>query len=131
MLHTMLRVGNLEKSIEFYTEILGMSILRQSENEEYKYTLVFVGYGEGCGSEIELTYNWGTDKYEQGKAFGHIALGTDDVYDACEKIKSAGGDVVRDAGPVMGGTTVIAFVKDPDGYLIELIQNSDTQQGVG
>jgi lactoylglutathione lyase len=123
LLHTMLRVGNLQRSIDFYTQVLGMKLLRKSENPEYKYTLAFVGYGSNPEhAEIELTYNWGTESYDHGTAFGHIALGVPDAYAACEKIRAAGGNVTRDAGPVKGGTTVIAFVTDPDGYKIELIQ---------
>ena len=119
----MLRVGNLQRSIDFYTQVLGMKLLRTSENPEYKYTLAFVGYGSNPDhAELELTYNWGVEHYEPGTAFGHIALGMSDVYGACEKIKAAGGQVTREAGPVKGGTTVIAFVTDPDGYKIELIQ---------
>ncbi|AQG97744.1 lactoylglutathione lyase [Burkholderia sp. KK1] len=123
LLHTMLRVGDLQRSIDFYTRILGMKVLRQSENPEYKYTLAFVGYGpETENSVLELTYNWGTDKYDLGTAYGHIALEVDDAADACERIRQAGGKVTREAGPVKGGTTVIAFVEDPDGYKVELIE---------
>ncbi len=123
LLHTMLRVGNLQRSIDFYTQVLGMKLLRTSENPEYKYSLAFVGYeGNPAQAEIELTYNWGTESYEMGTAYGHIALGVPDAYAACEKIKAAGGNVTREAGPVKGGSTVIAFVTDPDGYKIELIQ---------
>lgn len=120
----MLRVGNLQRSIDFYTQVLGMQLLRTSENPEYKYSLAFVGYdgGNPAQAEIELTYNWGTEHYDMGTAYGHIALGVPDAYAACEKIKAAGGNVTREAGPVKGGTTVIAFVTDPDGYKIELIQ---------
>ena len=122
-LHTMLRVGNLQRSIDFYTQVLGMKLLRTSENPDYKYTLAFVGYGSNPEhAEIELTYNWGVESYEAGTAFGHIALGVPDAYAACEAIKAAGGNVTREAGPVKGGNTVIAFVTDPDGYKIELIQ---------
>ena len=122
-LHTMLRVGNLQRSIDFYTEVLGMQLLRKTENPDYKYTLAFVGYGKNPEhAEIELTYNWGVDSYDLGNAFGHVALGVPDVYGACEKIKAAGGKVTREAGPVKGGSTVIAFVTDPDGYKIELIE---------
>lgn len=123
LLHTMLRVGDLQRSIDFYTRILGMKVLRQSENPEYKYTLAFVGYGpESENSVLELTYNWGTEKYDLGTAYGHIALEVDDAADACERIRQAGGKVTREAGPVKGGTTVIAFVEDPDGYKVELIE---------
>jgi lactoylglutathione lyase len=122
----MLRVGNLQRSIDFYTQVLGMQLLRTSENPDYKYTLAFIGYGKNPEhAEIELTYNWGVESYELGTAFGHIALGVADVYDACEKIKAAGGNVTREAGPVKGGRTVIAFVNDPDGYKIELIQSKE------
>jgi lactoylglutathione lyase len=126
LLHTMLRVGNLQRSINFYTQILGMTLNRTSENPEYKYSLAFVGYGPNPDhAEIELTYNWGVESYDLGTAYGHIALGVPDAYAACEKIKAAGGNVTREAGPVKGGTTVIAFVTDPDGYKIELIQRPD------
>ncbi len=123
LLHTMLRVGNLERSIDFYTQVLGMQLIRKTENPEYKYTLAFVGYGKNPEhAEIELTYNWGVDSYELGTAFGHLALGVPDVYAACEKIKAAGGNITRAPGPVKGGSSVIAFVTDPDGYKVELIQ---------
>ena len=123
ILHTMLRVGNLEKSIAFYTEVLGMKLLRQSENPEYKYTLAFVGYGdESSNAVLELTYNWGVDSYDLGSAFGHIALEVENVYQACDKIRAKGGVISREPGPVKGGTTEIAFVRDPDNYAIELIQ---------
>jgi lactoylglutathione lyase len=123
LLHTMLRVGDLQRSIDFYTRILGMKVLRQSENTEYKYTLAFVGYGdERENSVLELTYNWGVDKYDLGSAYGHIALEVDNAADACNRIREAGGKVSREAGPVKGGTTVIAFVEDPDGYKVELIE---------
>jgi lactoylglutathione lyase len=119
----MIRVGDLQRSIDFYTKVLGMQLLRTSENPEYKYTLAFVGYGNNPEhAEIELTYNWGTDRYEMGTAFGHIALGVEDVAAACARIKASGGNVTREAGPVKGGSTIIAFVTDPDGYKIELIQ---------
>ena len=118
-LHTMLRVGNLQRSIDFYTQVLGMRLIRQSENPEYKYTLAFLGYGTNPEhAEIELTYNWGVEQYELGTAFGHIALGVPDAYAACERIRAAGGNITREPGPVKGGTTVIAFVTDPDGYKI-------------
>ncbi|MFV0679723.1 lactoylglutathione lyase [Ottowia sp.] len=133
LLHTMLRVGDLDRSITFYTQVLGMQLLRRSENPEYQYSLAFVGYGGGNPSqaEIELTYNWGTTSYELGTAYGHIALGVPDAYAACERIKAAGGQVTREAGPVLGGSTVIAFVTDPDGYKIELIQRTDDDAGQG
>jgi lactoylglutathione lyase len=119
----MLRVGDLQRSIDFYTRILGMKVLRQSENTEYKYTLAFVGYGdESEHSVLELTYNWGVEKYEMGNAYGHIALEVDNAAEACDRIRNAGGRVTREAGPVKGGTTVIAFVEDPDGYKVELIE---------
>ena len=125
LLHTMLRVGNLARSIDFYTKVLGMTLNRSSENPSQKYSLAFVGYGPNAEhAEIELTYNWGVESYDMGSAFGHIALGVPDVYAACEKIKASGGNVTREAGPVKGGTTVIAFVTDPDGYKIELIERA-------
>jgi lactoylglutathione lyase len=119
----MLRVGDLQRSIDFYTNVLGMKLLRTTERPEQKYSLAFVGYGNNPEhAEIELTYNYGVPEYEMGTAFGHIALGVADVYASCNKIKAAGGNVTREAGPVKGGNTVIAFVTDPDGYKIELIQ---------
>lgn len=131
VLHTMLRVGDLDRSIEFYTNVMGMKLLRKNENSEYKYTLAFVGFGdESQGSVIELTYNWGTTEYEMGNAFGHIAIGVDDIYTTCDAIKNAGGNVTREPGPVKGGTTQIAFVKDPDNYMIELIQNKEASEGL-
>ena len=132
-LHTMLRVGNLQRSIHFYTQVLGMTLLRQSENPEYKYSLAFVGYegGNPGQAEIELTYNWGVESYELGTAYGHIALGVPDVAESVAKIRAAGGNVTREPGPVKGGTTVIAFVTDPDGYKIELIQRPALAGGVG
>lgn len=122
----MLRVGNLQRSIDFYTQVLGMTLLRKSENQEYQYSLAFLGFdgGNPAQAEIELTYNWGTESYDMGTAYGHIALGVPDAYAACDKIKAAGGNVTREAGPVKGGSTVIAFVTDPDGYKIELIQEN-------
>ncbi|WP_225084918.1 lactoylglutathione lyase [Pectobacterium colocasium] len=132
LLHTMLRVGDLQRSIDFYTQVLGMRVLRTSENTEYKYTLAFVGYTEESeGTVIELTYNWGVDSYDLGNAYGHIALGVDDVAATCERIRKAGGNVTREAGPVKGGTTVIAFIEDPDGYKIELIENAHAGNGIG
>ena len=123
ILHTMLRVGDLNRSIAFYTEVLGMKLLRTSDNPEYKYTLAFVGYhDEREGAVLELTYNYGVDSYELGNAFGHIALEVDDVYQACDLIRARGGVISREPGPVKGGTTEIAFVRDPDNYAIELIQ---------
>ncbi len=123
LLHTMLRVGNLQRAIDFYTQVLGMTLLRTTQNPEYKYTLAFVGYGSNPEhAELELTYNWGVDHYELGTAYGHIALAVPDAHAACERIRQAGGNVTREAGPVKGGSTVIAFVTDPDGYKIELIQ---------
>ena len=124
ILHTMLRVGQLERSIAFYTQVLGMSLLRRSDNPEYRYSLAFLGYegGNPAQAEIELTFNWDTEQYDLGTAYGHIAIGVPDAYAACAAIKAAGGQVTREAGPVKGGSTVIAFVTDPDGYKIELIQ---------
>jgi lactoylglutathione lyase len=123
LLHTMLRVGELQRSIDFYTKLLGMTLLRTTERPEQKYSLAFVGYGTNPDhAEIELTYNHGVDSYEMGTAYGHIAIGVADAYKTCEQIKAGGGNVTREAGPVKGGTTVIAFVTDPDGYKIELIQ---------
>lgn len=123
MLHTMLRVGHLERSIKFYTEVLGMQVLRQQDYPDGEFTLAFVGYGpESSHTVLELTYNYGVESYEMGKAYGHIAIEVDDAYAACEKVKQAGGKVIREAGPMMHGTTVIAFVEDPDGYKVEFIQ---------
>ena len=131
ILHTMLRIGNLDTSIEFYTNIMGMKLLRKNENTEYKYTLAFLGYGEESETAvIELTYNWGVESYDLGNAYGHIAIGVDDIYATCDAIKAAGGKVTREAGPVKGGSTHIAFVEDPDGYKIELIQNSQANAGL-
>ncbi|MGL5430900.1 MAG: lactoylglutathione lyase [Vibrio sp.] len=131
ILHTMLRVGNLDQSIEFYTQVMGMNLLRKNDNPEYQYTLAFLGYGdESQGAVIELTYNWGVTEYDKGNAYGHIAIGADDIYATCDAIKAAGGTVTREPGPVKGGTTQIAFVKDPDGYLIELIQNKQANAGL-
>ena len=122
-LHTMLRVIDLDKSIAFYTKVLGMKVLQRTENNEYRYTLVFVGYDDiSSSTTIELTYNWDTHQYEKGNAFGHIALGVEDIYSTCNEIKARGGSVTREPGPVKGGTTHIAFIVDPDGYQIELIQ---------
>ena len=132
ILHTMLRVGDLERSIKFYTEVLGMKLLRTSENAEYKYTLAFVGYGdESENAVIELTYNWGVNKYDLGTAYSHIALGVDDIYATIEAIRAAGGKITREPGPVLGGKTVIAFAEDPDGYKIEFIANKEAQAALG
>jgi lactoylglutathione lyase len=123
VLHTMIRVGDLERSLRFYTEVLGMKMLRRKDYPDGKFTLAFVGYGdESEHAVIELTYNWGVDKYELGNAFGHIAIGVNDIHKTCEEIKKRGGKVVREAGPMKHGSTVIAFVEDPDGYRIELIE---------
>jgi lactoylglutathione lyase len=123
LLHTMLRVGDLDRSIAFYSEVLGMRLLRRQDYPEGRFTLAFVGYqDEADGAVIELTHNWDTKSYEQGNAFGHIALAVPDAYKACEDIRARGGKVVREAGPMKHGSTVIAFVEDPDGYKVELIQ---------
>jgi lactoylglutathione lyase len=123
LLHTMLRVGDLQRSIDFYTRVMGMKLLRKSDRPEQKYTLAFVGYGTNPEhAELELTYNYGVDKYDLGSAYGHIAIEVPDAYAACERIRSGGGAVTREAGPVKGGTTVIAFITDPDGYKVELIE---------
>ncbi|TXT27030.1 MAG: lactoylglutathione lyase [Gallionellaceae bacterium] len=123
ILHTMLRVGDLEKSLAFYTGILGMKLLRRTDYPDGKFTLAFVGFGDEASSAvIELTHNWGVEKYDLGSAFGHIAIEVEDAYAACERIKQRGGKVVREAGPMKHGSTVIAFVEDPDGYRLELIQ---------
>jgi lactoylglutathione lyase len=122
-LHTMLRVGNLEASVGFYTKLLGMKELRRNEVPAGQYTLVFIGYGdEKAHTVLELTYNWGTDHYEIGTAFGHLALGVPDIYATCETLRAAGVKITREPGPVKFGTTVIAFIEDPDGYKIELIE---------
>ena len=122
ILHTMLRTGDLDRSIKFYTEILGMKLLRQKDYPDGKFTLAFLGYGaESEHSVIELTYNWGVDRYEMGTAYGHIALEVDDVYRATEEVKNRGGKILREAGPMNAGATIISFIEDPDGYPIELI----------
>jgi len=122
ILHTMLRTGDLDRSIAFYTEVLGMQLLRQKEYPDGKFTLAFLGYGdESANTVIELTYNWGVDSYDLGNAYGHIAIEVDDVYRATDDIKARGGKILREAGPMNAGTTIIAFVEDPDGYPIELI----------
>jgi lactoylglutathione lyase len=133
LLHTMLRVGNLDRSVAFYTQVLGMQLLRRSENPDYKYSLAFLGFegGNPGQAEIELTYNWGVETYELGTAYGHIALGVPDAHAAVEKIRAAGGNVTREPGPVKGGSTVIAFVQDPDGYKIELIQTKSVTYSDG
>ena len=124
LLHTMLRVGDLEASLKFYTDVLGMRLLRKKDYPEGKFTLAFVGYGEEKDSTVlELTHNWDTDSYDLGDAYGHIAIAVDDVYEACDQIKAAGGKVVREAGPMKAGSTIIAFVEDPDGYKIELLND--------
>ena len=130
LLHTMLRVGDLQRSIDFYTNTIGMDLLRTTERPDQKYTLAFVGFGGGNRNgeaEIELTYNYGVSDYDLGTAYGHIALGVDDVADTCERIRAAGGNVTREPGPVKGGTTVIAFVEDPDGYKVELIETGSRE----
>ena len=122
LLHTMIRVGNLERSIDFYTEILGMKLLRKKDYPDGKFTLAFVGYGdERNNSVIELTHNWDTGSYDLGSGFGHLAIEVDDVYTAAEKIRAQGGKIIREPGPMNAGTTIIAFVEDPDGYPIELL----------
>ncbi|GAB3457580.1 lactoylglutathione lyase [Massilia terrae] len=132
ILHTMLRVGDLQRSIDFYTKVLGMKLLRTSDNPEYKYTLAFVGYGNNPDhAELELTYNYGVDSYEMGTAYGHIALSAEDIYAVCEQVRAKGGNITREPGPVKGGSTVIAFVTDPDGYKVELIQRKDGDGGGG
>ena len=121
----MLRVGNLQRSIDFYTQVMGMKLLRTTENPDYKYSLAFVGYGNNPDhAELELTFNWGVENYEMGTAYGHLAIAVEDAHAACEKIRNADGKVTREAGPVKGGTTVIAFITDPDGYKVELIQRN-------
>lgn len=125
LLHTMIRVGDLEKSLDFYTRVLGMQLLRKKDYPEGRFTLAFVGYGpEESNTVLELTWNWDTPKYELGSGFGHLALGTEDIHGTCEKIRAAGGRIVREPGPMKHGTTVIAFAEDPDGYRVELIQRS-------
>ena len=125
ILHTMLRVGDLERSLRFYTEVLGMRLLRRKDYPDGKFTLAFVGYGEESDTAVlELTHNWGVDKYEIGNAYGHVAIAVGDAFKACEEVKRRGGKVTREAGPMKHGTTVIAFVEDPDGYKIELIERT-------
>ena len=123
ILHTMLRVGDMQRSVRFYTEVLGMKLLRTTDRPEQKYSLAFVGYDtEDRAAVLELTYNYGVERYELGTAFGHIAIGVPDVKNACERVRSSGGKVTREPGPVKGGSSVIAFVEDPDGYKIEFIE---------
>jgi lactoylglutathione lyase len=132
ILHTMLRVGDLQRSIDFYTSVLGMKLLRTSDNPEYKYKLAFLGYGSNPDhAELELTYNYGVDSYDMGTAYGHIALSAEDIYAVCDQVRAKGGNITREPGPVKGGTTVIAFVTDPDGYKVELIQRKDSEGGAG
>ncbi|MDU8924045.1 lactoylglutathione lyase [Pasteurellaceae bacterium LIM206] len=132
ILHTMLRVGDLQRSVKFYQDVLGMRLLRTSENPEYKYSLAFLGYDdEDKNAVIELTYNWGVSEYDLGSAYGHIAIGVDDIYATCEAVKTQGGKVTREPGPVKGGKTVIAFVEDPDGYKIEFIENKMAKAALG
>lgn len=126
ILHTMLRVGDLDKSIAFYTEVLGMKLLRRNDYPGGKFTLAFVGYqDEADGAVLELTYNWGVDKYDMGNAYGHIAIEVEDAYKACEQVKQRNGKVIREAGPMQHGTTILAFIEDPDGYKIEFIQRKN------
>ncbi|MCB1045270.1 MAG: lactoylglutathione lyase [Acidobacteria bacterium] len=132
LLHTMLRVGNLEKSIHFYTQHLGMRLLRKSDNPEYAYTLAFLGYGdESDHTVLELTYNWDTSSYDLGTAFGHLAIEVEDLYDSCAQLAESGVKLTRPPGPVKGGTTEIAFIEDPDGYKIELINKRSAGKGLG
>ncbi len=132
ILHTMLRVGDLQRSIDFYTTVLGMKLLRTSDNPEYQYKLAFLGYGSNPDhAELELTYNYGTDSYDMGTAYGHIAISAGDIYATCDAVRNAGGNITREPGPVKGGSTVIAFVTDPDGYKIEFIQRKDSEGGSG
>jgi lactoylglutathione lyase len=132
ILHTMLRVGDLQRSIDFYTNVLGMKLLRTSDNPEYKYTLAFLGYGSNPEhAELELTYNYGVDKYDMGSAYGHIAISADDIYKVCDQVRTKGGNITREPGPVKGGSTVIAFITDPDGYKVELIERKDNAGGAG
>ncbi|HEZ3755515.1 TPA: lactoylglutathione lyase [Neisseria meningitidis] len=131
LLHTMLRVGNLEKSLDFYQNVLGMKLLRRKDYPEGRFTLAFVGYGDETDSTVlELTHNWDTERYDLGNAYGHIAIEVDDAYEACERVKRQGGNVVREAGSMKHGTTVIAFVEDPDGYKIEFIQKKSGDDSV-
>ena len=132
ILHTMLRVGDLDRSIDFYTNVLGMQLLRRKDYPGGKFTLAFVGYdSEDRSAVLELTYNWGVDTYEMGSAYGHIAISADDIYKTCDQVRAAGGNITREPGPVKGGTTVIAFITDPDGYKVELIERADNAGGGG
>jgi lactoylglutathione lyase len=127
ILHTMIRVGDLDRSLAFYMDVLGMKLIRRREFPEGKFTLAFVGYGDEANSAvIELTYNWGVGKYELGNGYGHVAIAVEDVYRTCEEIRQRGGKITREAGPMKGGTAAIAFVEDPDGYKIELIARPST-----
>ena len=124
MMHTMLRVTNLDKALDFYCNVLDMNLIRRKDYAEGRFTLAFVGYGDETNSTVlELTHNWDTDSYKQGSAYGHIAIGVDDVYATCDRVKAKGGKVIREAGPMKGGRTVIAFLEDPDGYKVELLQD--------
>jgi lactoylglutathione lyase len=124
MMHTMLRVTNLDKALDFYCNVLDMKLIRRKDYAEGRFTLAFVGYGDEMNSTVlELTHNWDTDSYDQGSAYGHIAIGVDDVYATCDRVKAKGGKVIREAGPMKGGRTVIAFLEDPDGYKVELLQD--------
>ena len=130
LLHTMLRVGDMQRSVDFYTKTIGMDLLRTTERPDQKYTLAFVAFGGGNNNgeaELELTYNYGVSEYDLGTAYGHIALGVDNVADTCERIRAAGGNITREPGPVKGGNTVIAFVEDPDGYKVELIETGSRE----
>lgn len=130
ILHTMLRVGDLDRSISFYTEVLGMKLLSRQDYPGGKFTLAFLGYGQNPEhAELELTYNWGVDQYQLGSAYGHIAIGVDDIYAVCDRIREAGGVITRDPGPMKHGTTVLAFVEDPDGYKVELIELKSRARG--
>ena len=131
ILHTMLRVGDLDKSIAFYTDVLGMKLLRRNDYPDGKFTLAFVGFqDEADGAVLELTYNWGVDHYDSGNAYGHIAIEVEDASKACEQVRQRGGKVIREAGPMQGSGTILAFIKDPDGYQIEFIQRKNRQQPV-
>jgi len=130
ILHTMLRVGDLDRSIKFYTEVLGMKLLSRMDYPGGKFTLAFVGYGQNPEhAELELTYNWGVEQYQLGGAYGHIAIGVDDIYAVCDRIREAGGTIIRDPGPMKHGTTVLAFLEDPDGYKVELIEQKSRARG--